>query len=66
MSLLTRVFLANAAVLLAITLLLLFSPIEISYPVTETQAVILVTGFVVSLIGQPGRCCGASSARCGG
>jgi two-component system, NarL family, sensor histidine kinase UhpB len=50
MSLLTRVFLANAAVLLVITLLLLFSPIEISYPVTETQSVILVTGFVVSLI----------------
>jgi two-component system sensor histidine kinase UhpB len=50
MSLLTRVFLANAAVLLAITLLLLFSPIEISYPVTETQSIILVTGFVVSLV----------------
>jgi two-component system sensor histidine kinase UhpB len=50
MSLLTRVFLANAAVLLTITLLLLFSPIEISYPVTETQSVILVTGFAVSLI----------------
>jgi two-component system sensor histidine kinase UhpB len=50
MSLLSRVFLANTAVLLAITLLLLFSPIEISYPVTETQSVILVTGFVVSLI----------------
>jgi two-component system, NarL family, sensor histidine kinase UhpB len=49
MSLLARVFLANAAVLLAITLLLLFSPIEISYPVTETQSIILVTGFVVSL-----------------
>jgi two-component system, NarL family, sensor histidine kinase UhpB len=50
MSLLTRVFLANAAVLAAITLLLLFSPIEISYPVTETQSVILVTGFLVSLV----------------
>src|SRR3954470_12655237 len=49
MSLLTRVFLANAAVLLVITLLLLFSPIEISYPVTETQSLILVTGFIVSL-----------------
>jgi two-component system sensor histidine kinase UhpB len=49
MSLLTRTFLANAAVLAAITLLLLFSPIEISYPVTETQSVILVTGFIVSL-----------------
>ncbi|MEA2378190.1 MAG: hypothetical protein QOD13_2097, partial [Thermoleophilaceae bacterium] len=34
MSLLTRVFLANGAVLAVITLLLLFSPIEISYPVT--------------------------------
>jgi two-component system, NarL family, sensor histidine kinase UhpB len=50
MSLLTRVFLANAAVLATITLLLLFSPIEISYPVTATQSVILVTGFVVSLV----------------
>jgi two-component system sensor histidine kinase UhpB len=50
MSLLSRVFLANAAVLAAITLLLLFSPIEISYPVTETQSVILVAGFLVSLI----------------
>ena len=49
MSLLTRVFLANAAVLLVITLLLLFTPIEISYPVTETQSIILVAGFVVSL-----------------
>lgn len=49
MSLLTRTFLANAAVLATITLLLLFSPIEISYPVTETQSVILVTGFIVSL-----------------
>jgi two-component system sensor histidine kinase UhpB len=50
MSLLTRVFLANAVVLATITLLLLFSPIEISYPVTETQSVILVTGFIVSLL----------------
>jgi HAMP domain-containing protein len=49
MSLLTRTFLANAAVLATFTLLLLFTPIEISYPVTETQSVILVTGFVVSL-----------------
>jgi two-component system sensor histidine kinase UhpB len=49
MSLLTRVFLANAAVLAAIALLLLFSPIEISYPVTATQSVIIVTGFLVSL-----------------
>ena len=50
MSLLFRVFLANAVVLLTITLLLLFSPIEISYPVTATQSVIIVTGFVVSLV----------------
>ena len=33
-----------------ITLLLLFSPIEINYPVTETQSIILVIGFVVSLV----------------
>ena len=49
MSLLTRAFLANATVLAIITLLLLFSPIEISYPVTQTQSIILVTGFLVSL-----------------
>jgi two-component system, NarL family, sensor histidine kinase UhpB len=49
MSLLTRAFLANATVLVIITLLLLFSPIEISYPVTETQSIILVAGFLVSL-----------------
>jgi two-component system, NarL family, sensor histidine kinase UhpB len=49
MSLLKRTFLANAAVLATITLLLLFTPIEISYPVTATQSVILVAGLVVSL-----------------
>lgn len=49
LSLLTRVFLANGAVLLLIALLLLFSPVEIDFPVTSTQAVIIVTGFVVSL-----------------
>ena len=49
MSLFMRVLLANAAVLAAITLLLLFTPIEISYPVTNTQATILVTGFIVSV-----------------
>src|SRR3954451_14467650 len=48
-SLLTRVVLANAAVLTVVTLLLLFSPIEINAPVTENQAIILVIGFVVSL-----------------
>jgi two-component system, NarL family, sensor histidine kinase UhpB len=50
LSLLTRVVLANAAVLTTVTLLLLFSPIEINAPVTSTQAVILVTGFLVSLV----------------
>ena len=49
LSLLTRVFLANASVLAVATLLLLFTPIEISFPVTNTQAVILVSGFVVSV-----------------
>jgi two-component system sensor histidine kinase UhpB len=48
LSLLTRVFLANGAVLLMIALLLLFSPVEIDFPVTGTQAVIIVVGFVVS------------------
>ena len=42
--------LANAAVLTVVTLLLLFSPIEINAPVTSTQAVILVVGFLVSLV----------------
>jgi two-component system sensor histidine kinase UhpB len=50
MSLFLRVLLANAAVLALATLLLLFSPIEISYPVTNTQATILVTGFLISVI----------------
>jgi two-component system, NarL family, sensor histidine kinase UhpB len=49
MSLFMRVLLANAAVLAIATLLLLFSPIEISYPVTNSQATILVTSFVVSV-----------------
>jgi two-component system, NarL family, sensor histidine kinase UhpB len=48
LSLLTRVFLANVFVLTVVALLLLFSPIEISFPVTNTQAVIIVSGFVVS------------------
>jgi len=50
LSLLTRVFLANAAVLAIATLLLLFSPVEISYPVTENQAILLVIAFAVSLV----------------
>jgi two-component system sensor histidine kinase UhpB len=45
----TRVFLVNSLVLAVITLLLLFSPIQINAPVTESQAAILVTGFVISL-----------------
>jgi two-component system sensor histidine kinase UhpB len=49
LSLLTRVFLANASVLAIVALLLLFSPIEISFPVTNTQAVIIVSGFLVSV-----------------
>lgn len=49
LSFITRVFLVNSLVLAVITLLLLFSPIEINYPVTESQAAILVTGFVISL-----------------
>ena len=50
MSLFMRVLLANAVVLAIATLLLLFSPIEISYPVTDTQAVILVVGFAGSVV----------------
>jgi hypothetical protein len=44
MSLFMRVLLTNAAVLAIATLLLLFSPIEISYPVTRIVACVLVTG----------------------
>ena len=50
LSLFTRVVLANAVVLTVVTLLLLFSPIEINAPVTSSQAVILVVGFLVSLL----------------
>src|SRR5919198_2722920 len=50
LSLLTRVFLANVSVLAIAALVLLFSPIEISFPVTNTQAVIIVAGFVVSVV----------------
>ena len=46
LSLLTRVFLANASVLAIVALLLLFSPIEISFPVTNT-------GFLVSACSEP-------------
>jgi two-component system sensor histidine kinase UhpB len=49
LSLLTRVFLANATVLAIIALGLLFTPIEIDFPVTNTQAAIIVSGFVVSV-----------------
>ena len=49
LSLFARVFLANAVVLGVVALVLLFSPIEISYPVTEDQAFLIVAGFVVSL-----------------
>ncbi|HET8672566.1 MAG TPA: sensor histidine kinase [Thermoleophilaceae bacterium] len=49
LSLLTRVFLVNSLVLAVITLLLLFSPIQINARVTESQAAILVAGFVLSL-----------------
>jgi two-component system, NarL family, sensor histidine kinase UhpB len=50
LSLLTRVFLANATVLAIIALLLLFTPIEIDFPVTAGQAAIIVAGFVAAVI----------------
>jgi two-component system, NarL family, sensor histidine kinase UhpB len=49
LTLLTRVFLTNGTVLLVIALLLLFSPVEIDFPVTATQAVIIVSGFIVAV-----------------
>jgi hypothetical protein len=68
LSLLTRVFLANASVLAIVALLLLFSPIEISFPVTNSQAVLIVSGFVVSLavnllLLRPGRGAAAAADR---
>jgi HAMP domain-containing protein len=46
----TLIVVANGAVLLLIALLLLFSPLEIDFPVTSTQASIIISGFVLSLI----------------
>jgi two-component system, NarL family, sensor histidine kinase UhpB len=50
MSLLTRVFLVNAAVLAAAVLALALSPVTVSDPVALQEAVVLVAGLTVLLI----------------
>jgi two-component system sensor histidine kinase UhpB len=49
MSLFWRVFSVNAALLGAIALLLLFSPVEIDAPIKPTQAAIVLIGLVVTV-----------------
>jgi two-component system, NarL family, sensor histidine kinase UhpB len=48
-SLLWRIFLGNAAVLLVATLVLVVSPATVSFPVAATEAVVLAVGLVVML-----------------
>jgi two-component system sensor histidine kinase UhpB len=50
MSLLTRIFLTNAAVLVAAVLVLVLSPVTVSDPVVLWEAVVLVAGLTVILI----------------
>jgi two-component system sensor histidine kinase UhpB len=49
MSLFWRVFTINAALLGAVALLLLFSPVEIDAPIKPTQAAIVLIGLVVTV-----------------
>jgi two-component system sensor histidine kinase UhpB len=49
LSLFWRAFAVNAGLLGAIALLLLFSPVTISYPIKPTQALIVVAGFVLTV-----------------
>ena len=49
LSLFWRVFAVNTALLGAIALLLLFSPVEIHAPIKPTQAAIVVLGLVVTV-----------------
>ena len=48
-SLFWRVFAVNAALLGAIALLLLFSPVEIDAPIETTQALIVLGGLVITV-----------------
>ena len=50
MSLFWRVFGINAGLLLIPTLLLLFSPVEIDYPITPFQAAIVVGGLIALVV----------------
>jgi two-component system, NarL family, sensor histidine kinase UhpB len=49
-SLFWRVFAVNAGLLSTVTLLLLLSPVEIDAPITPVQALIIVSGLVITLI----------------
>lgn len=49
MSLFWRIFLLNAAVLIAATVLLLFGPVTVSTPVLFTEALILIAGLAAML-----------------
>jgi two-component system sensor histidine kinase UhpB len=49
-SLFWRVFAVNAGLLGVVALLLLLSPVEIDAPITRVQAVIVVSGLVITLI----------------
>ncbi len=49
-SLFWRVFAVNAGLLSAVALLLLLSPVEIDAPITPVQALIIVSGLVITLI----------------
>lgn len=49
-SLFWRIFLLNAVVLTTATVLLLLAPVTVSVPVLLTEAVVLVSGFVVMLL----------------
>jgi two-component system sensor histidine kinase UhpB len=49
MSLLWRIFVGNAAVLLVATLVLVVSPATVSFPVAATEAIVLAVGLAVML-----------------
>ena len=49
-SLLWRIFVGNAAVLLVATLVLVVSPATVSFPVAATEAIVLAVGLVLMLV----------------
>ena len=50
MTLLWRVFATNAAVLVAATLVLVLSPVTVSFPVALTEAIVVTAGLMVMLL----------------